>query len=187
MQLRRRLLTAASYLLEGLGYVELQDGYAAEGLVDRGSCVQRFEFDRRKNPKNGELLAIYGRCCHLVELSLRTDDTAALAMLTDHVYCLVKCQTDGGHPGSPDAYWDKNAFVDVQSAARAARKFWGVEQIAASKAAGNADFGDYTDKFVCGESQTFPENPLSSNERVVLHSYDESLRIKKVMLPRVLN
>jgi len=166
---------AASHLLAESGFVELEAGYAEEGESD----VSSFEFDNRKDPKNCALLAIYGSCCYLVELSLRTikDDTVALAKLTDHVYCLVSCHTDEGQPMHPQASWDKSAFVDVQSAAHGARKFWGIENIAASKAEGDTEFGDYTDnpaEMVCKQE----------DGGVVLHSYNESLRIRKVMLPR---
>lgn len=137
---------------------------------------RRWEHDNRKTPREGFLLSDGGRNCFLLKLNLAAigADVSAAGKLTDHVYCLIRVNTDHGRPHMPEARWRRSAFVDLQSAARAAPEFWGVEDIAEMEAQGDSDYHNYTDD---------PEKELGKNGGVVLCDYSNSMRIEKLMLP----
>ena len=54
--------------------------------------------------KIGYILDYGPTVCHVIKLELASikADSAAAAKLTDHVYCLLKVQTDMGRPNRPD-------------------------------------------------------------------------------------
>ena len=85
-----------------------------------------FEYDHRGENKSGYILEYGCTGCHVIKLELASikADSAAAAKLTDHVYCLLKVQTDTGRPNRPDMRWRTQAFVTPQSAANAARDWF---------------------------------------------------------------
>ena len=126
--------------------------------------------------KIGYILDYGPTVCHVIKLELASikADSAAAAKLTDHVYCLLKVQTDMGRPNRPNMQWRTQAFVDPQSAANAARE-WFLEQQTLADWEGDEDFGNFTDAY----------DPATKrcDSDVVLHTGYGTFRVMKVMLP----
>jgi len=135
-----------------------------------------FEHDCRGENKIGYILEYGPTVCHVIKLELASikADSAAAAKLTDHVYCLLKVQTDMGRPNRPDMQWRTQAFVDPQSAANAARE-WFLEQQTLADWEGDEDFGNFTDAYDPATKMISPD--------VVLHTGYGAFRVRKVMLP----
>ena len=135
-----------------------------------------FEDDYRGKDKTGYVLEYQGTACSVIKLELASikADSAAAAKLTDHVYCLLKVQTDMGRPNCPDMQWRTQAFVDPQSAANAARE-WFLEQQTFADWESDEDFGNFTDAY----------DPAAKrcDSDVVLHTGYGTFRVKKVLLP----
>ena len=135
-----------------------------------------FEDDCRGTDTTGYILEYQGQRCCVIKLELASikADSAAAAKLTDHVYCLLKVQTDMGRPWRPDMKWRTQAFVDPQSAANAARE-WFLEQQKFADWEGDEDFRNFTD--------AYDPAAKTSDSDVVLHTGYGTFRVKKVVLP----
>ena len=148
-----------------------------DGKPIEGEPAERyFERDYRGDNKTGYILEYGCTVCHVIKLELASikADSAAAAKLTDHVYCLLKVQTDMGHPNRPDMKWRTQAFVDPQSAANAARE-WFLEQQIFADWEGDDDFGNFTDEYDPATMECDPD--------VVLHTGYGTFRVMKVLLP----
>ena len=129
-----------------------------------------FEDDYRGNDKTGYVLEYQGTACHVLALEI----APIKAKVTGHVYCLLKCRTDMGHPNRPEMNWRPLAFVDPQSAAIAARE-WFLEEQNLADWEGNEDFGNYSD--------AYDPATKSCDSDVVLHTGYTAFRVLKVLLP----
>lgn len=155
--------------MELLGPLEPELGF--DGLPCEDEPAERyFEDDRRGQDQTGYVLEYQGKACYVVKLELAPIE----AELTDHVYCLLKVETDMGRPWRPEMKWRTEAFADPQSAANAARE-WFLEQQTFADWEGDEDFGNFTDAYDPATKMISPD--------VVLHTGYGAFRVRKVMLP----
>ena len=85
---------------------------------------------------------------------------------------------------SPEAGYDRDAYVDFESAVAAARGYWGTDDLAERKAQ------DYVDEdfFDCVDNldecrQNFEDNGRWGARGVIIGTYNRSLRVMKLQLP----
>jgi len=125
-----------------------------------------------------------------VSLKAIKKDPIAMAKLTDHVFVLLKVETDEGRPGCPYSQWGRKAFVDEESAAQNAKKLYKkclwAEDSESSDDGGEAKgrshyfLGFALDDSDCGD---YTQDLSKMEDDIVIFDYGTSIRINKVMLP----
>jgi len=135
-----------------------------------------------------------------ISLKAIKKDPAAMAKLTDHVFVLLKVETDEGRPDHPYAQWGRQAFADKESAAQSARKLY--KKCLWAKDSGSSDgggdskgrpqhgrvfraeecLGFASDDSDCGDCT---QDLSKMKDDVVIFDDCTSIRIRQVMLPGV--
>ena len=138
----------------------------------------RYEIDKRENPRDGPLLSRdkFFYACLLVELSLESVKAAASSnpRAIEHVYCITDVCTDPGRPHRPEASWDSDAFLDLDSAAQRARVRWGGMEEDGDGS--DSDFGDYT-------SNPKQQWGAAAKYALLMHSYSRGIRVHRLTVP----